>query len=284
MLFGRRSLASPPARRLQGWKLGLNPAVDLRSVTALYDSHSALEDVSLQIEQGTLAAILGPSGAGKTTLLKVIVGLTYPSEGEVKVLGTSPTKARSRVRYVPQLETIDWNFPVVVEQVVGMGFLRKRRLPWLSKEEKSRIGQVLDRLGIGDLKKRHILELSGGQQQRVFLARALIDEPEVLVLDEPTASTDVATRSDILGLLEDINAMGITVLLTTHDINLVANRVGRIVLLNRTVLADGEPRKVLDSENLSAAFGRPILTLEHDGQILVASALFPPLPLPSESP
>ena len=236
----------------------------------MYDSHSALEDVSLQIEQGTLAAILGPSGAGKTTLLKVIVGLTYPSEGEVKVLGTSPTKARSRVRYVPQLETIDWNFPVVVEQVVGMGFLRKRRLPWLSKEEKSRIGEVLDRLGIGDLKKRHILELSGGQQQRVFLARALIDEPEVLVLDEPTASTDVATRSDILGLLEDINAMGITVLLTTHDINLVANRVGRIVLLNRTVLADGEPRKVLDSENLSAAFGRPILTLEHDGQILVA--------------
>jgi zinc/manganese transport system ATP-binding protein len=250
--------------------VGLTPAVELESVTASYDGNRALEEISLRIEPGTLAAILGPSGAGKTTLLKIIVGLQSPSQGKVRVLGLPPTNARKKVRYVPQLETINWNFPVTVEQVVGMGFLSNRRLPWLSKDQRNRISEILGRLGIADLQKRHILELSGGQQQRVFLARALIEDPDLLVLDEPTASTDVATRSDILGLLEDINKSGITVLLTTHDINLVANRVARIVLLNHTIVAHGEPRSVLISEALSATFGRPILTLEHDGQILVA--------------
>lgn len=250
--------------------MGLTPAIELTSVAASYDGHRAIEKVSLRIEPGTLAAILGPSGAGKTTLLKIVVGLLPTTAGKVTVLGSPPTRARKRVRYVPQLETINWDFPVTVDQVVGMGFLGRRRLPWLSGDQKRRISEVLERLGIGGLERRHIRDLSGGQQQRVFLARALIEEPELLVLDEPTAGTDVATRSDILGLLEDLNDSGITVLLATHDINLVANRVGRIILLNRSIVADGEPREVLVADSLTAAFGRPILTLEHDGQILVA--------------
>ncbi len=248
----------------------MTTAVEIDALRASYDGTAALEDISLRIESGTLAAILGPSGAGKTTLLKLIVGLLQPTEGQIKVFGASPSKARHRVRYVPQLETVNWNFPVTVEQVVGMGLTGKYRLPWLSADQKKRIRQTLGRLGIGGLERRHILELSGGQQQRVFLARALVEDPDLLVLDEPTAGTDVATRSDILTLLEDINSSGITVVLTTHDINLVANRVERIILLNRRVIADGEPREVLTTETLTATFGRPILTIDHDGQILVA--------------
>ncbi len=247
----------------------LTPAIELEAVTARYDGCEALHDASLRVDRGDLVAIVGPSGAGKTTLLRLVLGLHPPSEGTVRVLGEPPQGVRKKIRYVPQLETIDWNFPVTVEQVVGMGFLT-RKLPWLSASQKRRISEVLERLGIGGLEKRHILSLSGGQQQRVFLARALVEEPELLVLDEPTASTDVGTRSDILSLLEDVNATGITVVLTTHDINLIANRVGEVVLLNRTVKAHGRPAEVLTSPLLSETFGRPILSFEHEGKILIA--------------
>ncbi len=247
----------------------LTPAIELEAVTARYDGYEALHDVNLRIARGALVAIVGPSGAGKTTLLRLVLGLLQPFGGTIRVLGEPPQGVRKRIRYVPQLETIDWTFPVTVEQVVGMGFL-SRKLPWLSASQRRRISEVLERLGIGGLEKRHILNLSGGQQQRVFLARALVEEPELLILDEPTASTDVGTRSDILGLLEDINDSGITVVLTTHDINLIANRVGEVVLFNRTVKAHGRPADVLTSALLSETFSRPILSFEHEGKILVA--------------
>lgn len=244
-------------------------AVSFRSVSAAYDGHLVLDNVSVEVPAGGFAAFLGPSGAGKTTLLRLLLGLLRPTAGSVEVLGTTPDRARARVGYVPQLEEVDWKFPITVEQVVGLGWGRSL-MPWLSAEQKRRVRLICEQLGLGGLERRQIGELSGGQQQRVFLARALVKNPRLLVLDEPTASTDLGTKATIMDILSSLTSRGIGVVMTTHDINLVANRVDTVVLLNRRVVAQGHPREVLDAASLSRTYGKPIFTLEHEGQLLVA--------------
>jgi zinc/manganese transport system ATP-binding protein/zinc transport system ATP-binding protein len=179
------------------------------------------------------------------------------------------------VGYVPQIGMIDWTFPVTVENVVVMGKQRQMTwLPWPSKRDKMDVGEMLERLGIGGLAKRHIRDLSGGQQQRVFLARALIGRPDVLVLDEPTASVDIRTRDEILHLLAEINETGITIVITTHELNSLAAHLPWVVGINRGVVAQGPPELVFTPDIMSRTFDAEMRVIRdaETGNLLVTEA------------
>ncbi len=238
-------------------------------LTVNYDGGApVLIDVDLTIEPGDLIGIVGPSGSGKSTLLKAMLG-TVPA-----VSGSVRRQAGLAVGLVPQVETIDWNFPVTVAECVGMARARGLRMPWISKGERAEISSVLERLGMGGLARRHIRELSGGQQQRVFLARALFTNAQVIFLDEPTSGLDVRTRHDVLHLLDDLNADGLTIVLTTHDLNGIAAHLPTIVCLNKSVIGAGRPDEVLVPDVLERTYGSPMEVLEHGGMRVVVDAPF----------
>ena len=225
-----------------------------------------LIDVDLAIEPGDLVGVVGPSGSGKSTLLKAMLGTVEATAGSVR---RAPGLA---VGLVPQVETIDWNFPVTVAECVGMARARGFRMPWVTRAERAEIAAVLERLGMAGLGKRHIRELSGGQQQRVFLARALFTNAQVIFLDEPTSGLDVRTRHDVLHLLDELNADGLTIVLTTHDLNGIAAHLPTVVCLNRSVIGAGSPDEVLVPEVLERTYGSPMEVLEHGGMRVVVDA------------
>jgi zinc/manganese transport system ATP-binding protein/zinc transport system ATP-binding protein len=244
--------------------------VEFRSVTCGYSGVAALTDVTLVVTRGDFVGIVGPSGAGKTTLLRAVLGAVDVYGGEIIVNGESVSKKRPRAGYVPQLETIDWNFPVTVEQVVLMGRAGDGWLPWNKKQALDQAYEVMSRIGIADLGKRHIRALSGGQQQRAFLGRALFSSPSLLLLDEPTAGVDIKTRDDVLHLLDDLNHEGVTVMMTTHEINAVAAHLPWVICVNQGVVAEGPPAQVYTSEILERTYGAPMTVIHHEGMTLVA--------------
>jgi ABC-type Mn2+/Zn2+ transport system ATPase subunit len=237
--------------------------VDVHDVTCAYGPTPVLARAGLRIGPGAFVGVVGPSGSGKTTLLRAVLGTVRP------VTGTVRRRPGLRVGYVPQVETVDWSFPVTVSDVVLMARTRGRVLPWSSRVERDEADAVLERLGIGGLGRRHIRELSGGQQQRVFIARALFGRPDLLLLDEPTSGVDLRTRHEVLHLLGDLNAEGLAVVLTTHDLNGIASHLPRIVCLNTEVIADGPPEVVLTTEVLERTYGAPMDILEHGGLRIV---------------
>ena len=248
------------------------PAVAMRDVATGYGGVSVLRELSLHVGRGEFVGIVGPSGSGKTTLLRLLTGRAEHHHGEVEVLGRRVRHGRAPdgVGYVPQLEMIDWDFPVTVEQVVLLGdSAGSAPLPWFSRAEKRRARELLDRLGIADLRRRRIRELSGGQRQRMFLARALLRRSELLLLDEPTSGVDLATRGDMLRLLGELHHLGLTVVLTTHDLNFVAAHLPRVVCLNGEVTADGAPAEVLTPDALSRTYGAPMRVLHDRGRVVV---------------
>jgi zinc/manganese transport system ATP-binding protein/zinc transport system ATP-binding protein len=247
------------------------PLVEFRDVAFGYGADTVLEDVSLRIEAGQWAALVGPSGAGKTTLLKLVLGLLRPARGAILV-GGQPLGGgrRLRVGYVPQLETVDWSFPVTVSETVLMGRAGRSSVwPWPSREDRRRVADVLERLKIGALAGRHIRALSDGQRQRVFLARALVSEPDLLVLDEPTTGVDARTAEGVLELLGELNRAGLTVLMTTHDLNAAAAHAPWAICLNRRLIAEGPPEEVFTPDILGATYGGEMTVLRHDGVLLV---------------
>lgn len=249
------------------------PIVEIKAVTCGYEKQQVLTDVSLTIMPGDFVGLLGPSGSGKTTLLRTVLGAVDLYEGEVLVNGVATTKKRPRVGYVPQLETIDWNFPVTVQEVVMMGRTMENKLfPWYRKEEKDLAAEMMSRLGILDLADRHIRELSGGQQQRVFLARALISSPQLLLLDEPTSGVDIKTRDDVMHLLHDLNHDGVTIIITTHEINAVAVHLPWIVCLAGRILAEGPPSEVITTEILRLTYGAEMPVIHYEGMTIVAES------------
>lgn len=237
--------------------------LELSAVTCGYDGEPAIRGVDLSIERGAFVGLVGPSGSGKTTVLRVALGALKPTTGTVR-------RAEGlRLAYVPQIETVNWDFPVTVAETVLMARTSGRLLPWPSSEERREVEEVLEQLGLAGLGRRHIRELSGGQQQRVFLARALLARPQLLLLDEPTSGVDVRTRHEVLHLLADLNADGIAIVLTTHDLNGIAAHLPQLVCLNRDVIAAGTPAEVITPEVLQRTYGAPMDVLVHGGMRVV---------------
>ena len=248
--------------------------IEIKNLTCNYGNNIVFNGINLSIKKGSLAGIVGPSGSGKTTLIKAILGVVRPIAGEVyvngKIIKNNPPPD---IGYIPQLETIEWNFPVTVEQVVMMGRYNKMgRFPWAGKEDRKKVQEALDRLGIREYTKHHINTLSGGEQQRVFLARALVSEPELLILDEPTSSVDLKTQHDILHFLLTLNKKGITIILITHDLNAVAAHLPWIICFNRGIIAEGMPEDVFNPEILKKTYNADVAVIRKGHLILMANA------------
>jgi ABC-type Mn2+/Zn2+ transport system ATPase subunit len=242
---------------------------------AYQQDRPVLSDVDLTIAPGQFTGIVGPSGSGKTTLLRVLMGaLAPPRRGRGQGLwqGTLERRTGLRMAYVPQLETINWDFPVTVFECVLMGRPQRGARFRATSAERDEVMTSLDRLGIAALAGRHIRELSGGQQQRMFLARALTGQPELLLLDEPTSGVDITTRHAVLHLLGDLNESGISIVLTTHDLNGMAAHLPHLVCLNRRVIAEGTPAEVLTAPVLEATFGAGLDVLTHLGMPVVVDS------------
>lgn len=215
----------------------------------------ALQNISFTAQQGERIAVVGPNGAGKSTLFKLVVGTVKPSAGQVHVFGQGPD-GHICIGYVPQRNQIDWSFPVTVEDVVMMGRVGQIGLfRWPRRADWEVVRQSLARVKATHLAKKQIGELSGGQQQRIFIARALAQEAELLLLDEPLNGLDVPSQQTIFNILDSLRPDGVTVLVATHDLQLAADRFDKIMLLNRHIVAFAEPTAVLTSENLLQAYG-----------------------------
>ncbi|MQC27041.1 MAG: metal ABC transporter ATP-binding protein [Chloroflexi bacterium] len=231
------------------------PAIAIRGLSVRYGQHVALEDLTLEVPSGARVAVVGPNGAGKSTLFHVLAGVLTPDEGNVRVHEHRPTRYLCTA-YVSQSRQLDWDFPVSVADVVMMGrtgLLGLLRRPGTADQEAVR--DALNQMGIGELAERQVGALSGGQRQRMFVARALAQEAELLLLDEPLAGLDLSSQEQIFDILDVLRAQGVTVLVATHDLNLAVERFDHILLLKRHLLGFGDPEDVLTNENLHLAYG-----------------------------
>jgi manganese/iron transport system ATP-binding protein len=235
------------------------PGLVVDDVTVTYrNGLTALTHAGFSIPRGTITALVGVNGSGKSTLFKAIMGFVPLAGGSVKILGMPGMQAlkQNLVAYVPQAEEVDWNFPVLVEDVVLMG--RYGHMNWLRRTrpiDRQKVDEALSRVGMQDYRKRQIGELSGGQRKRVFLARALAQEGQVILLDEPFTGVDVNTEEQITQLLRELRDEGRVMLVSTHNLGSVPEFCDRAVLINRKVLASGPTSEVFTAANLQAAFG-----------------------------
>jgi len=243
------------------------PAIELDHVSIAYGQELVVEDVSLEVGRGEFVGILGPNGAGKTTVLKAILGLVRPVRGTIRLFGQPRDSADSehRMGYVPQLAQIDQRFPVQVWDVVMMGrFGRIGLIRRPGRADREAVGRALEQVGIKDLARRQIGQLSGGQRQRVLVARALALEPEVLLLDEPTAGFDLAMAEGFYELLNDLHRrLRLTILLVSHDVTVVSQYVDQVACLNRQLIVHGRPEDVIDQVTLECMYGQGALFFSH---------------------
>ncbi|HEY3344817.1 MAG TPA: metal ABC transporter ATP-binding protein [Anaerolineaceae bacterium] len=242
---------------------GSEPArLEVEHISVAYDGVPILQDVSFEVAQGARVAVVGPNGAGKSTLFKALVGLLPPQRGRILIHHRTLEKRQDCIAYVPQREEVDWRFPVTVEDVVLMGrYGRLGRFQRPGKSDEEIVRRSLDQMSIRDLIHSPIGDLSGGQQQRVFLARALAQEPHILLLDEPFNGIDLSTQEATLQLLDRLRDAQVTVLISTHDLNLAMERFDRVLLLNRRLVAYGPPREVFSHDHLHEAFSGQVLLL-----------------------
>lgn len=226
-------------------------------LTVNYGRVSALWDISLSIPKGVLVGIIGPNGAGKTTLIKAALNLVKPLSGRIDFFGSPLAEVRQRVAYVPQRESVDWDFPITVRDLVLMGryghlglFRRPRQADW------SAVHNYLTKVGMESFADRQISQLSGGQQQRVFLARALIQEADLYLMDEPFVGIDLASRSKIIELLQLLRNEGKTVFVVHHELDNVDNYFDWVIMLNIRLVASGPTKEVFTQETLNACYGK----------------------------
>jgi len=231
------------------------PIIEVRHLTVSYGTRPALLDVSLAIEPDQLVGVIGPNGSGKSTLIKVILGFVRPDFGEVLIAGQEVEKAKGKVAYVPQRGAVDWDFPITVREVALMG--RYQRIPWHrspGREDRDAALEALAMVRMSDFADQQIGQLSGGQQQRVFLARALAQGADILLLDEPFAGVDAATERAILEVLERAKAAGKTLVVVHHDLTTAAEYFDKLILLKQRLYAYGPPQAVLQEELLSQVY------------------------------
>lgn len=230
-----------------------------------YDTNLILEDISFSLQPGERVAVVGPNGAGKSTLFKIIAGVLAPTRGEVKVYGQHPV-SHICIAYVPQRSQVDWAFPVSVADVVMMGRAgRLGMLRWPGRADWDFIQRCLEEVGLGDLATRQISELSGGQQQRMFIARALSQQAELMLMDEPLSGLDVNSQEAIFGILDEVRKRGVTVMLATHDLDQAAGRFDRVMLLNRRLISFAPAAQALTTAQLLQAFGGQLRVVGPEG-------------------
>lgn len=233
-----------------------NYAVQVENLTVAYDVSPVLWNVNLSLPKGNLIAIIGPNGAGKTTLIKSMLGLIKPISGEIRFGGIEQSGFKNKISYVPQSESVDWDFPATALDVVMMG--RYGHLGWLKRPKSSdRIMalEMLEKMGMRDYANRQISQLSGGQQQRVFLARALVQQADLYLMDEPFKGVDAQTEKSIVALLQELKSQGKTVIVVHHDLQTVSDYFDWVCLINLRVVANGPVAEVFDEKNLGAAYG-----------------------------
>jgi manganese/iron transport system ATP-binding protein len=247
------------------------PILEVSGLKVRYDGNLALSDISFQIPTGERVAVVGPNGAGKSTLFKVIAGVLQPSVGQVDIYGGGPG-GHICIAYLPQRSQVDWQFPVSLADVVMMGRIGQLGpLRWPGKGDWEVVNQALSVVGLESLRDRQIGELSGGQQQRMFIARALAQEAELMLMDEPLAGLDVTSQDDILDILTSLSARGVTVLVAMHDLKLAAEHFDRVMLLNRSLLGFGKPNDIFTSNRLVQAYGDHLHLVEAGDQLLAVS-------------
>lgn len=239
-----------------------DPVIHLENVSFFYNGHPVLEDVYLTIYERDFLCIVGPNAGGKTTLLKLILGLLKPDRGTVRVFGQPPVRTRSRMGYMPQHASLDLLFPVSVMDVVLMGRMGNgKKYGLFGKSDREAARQALQRVELHDVRNRAFSELSGGQRQRVLIARALVSDPEILLLDEPTANVDAAVETEFYGLLSQLNEK-MTVALVTHDLGFVSHYVKGVACVNRRVVV--HPTSEITGEMINEMYGCDMHMVRHD--------------------
>ena len=244
------------------------PILDVQHITVRYNGHVALEDITFHLHEGERVAVVGPNGAGKSTLFKVVSGVLQPNTGEVNIFGSRPG-GHVCIAYIPQRSQVDWNFPVSVADVVMMGRSAKLGpLNWPHKGDWEHVQRALETVELSDLAGRQIGQLSGGQQQRMFIARALAQEAELMLMDEPLSGLDTPAQEGLLTLLDTLRDQKVTIVVATHDLDQAARHFDRILLLNHRMIAFDRPQNVLQTDNLLQAYGGR-LKIESGGTVLV---------------
>jgi manganese/zinc/iron transport system ATP- binding protein len=241
--------------------------LSIHDMTVAYHRRPVLWDIDYNAPAGQLIAIVGPNGSGKTTLIKAVLDLVPKVSGHVLMFGQPYDEVRPRIGYVPQRETVDWDFPVNAQQVVAMGLYHK--IGWcrpVTRPHREAAIAALDRVGMADYARRQISQLSGGQQQRVFLARALAQDAELYFMDEPFAGVDAATERAIVDILRELRTAGKTVLCVHHDLQTVEEYFDSVLLLNMRLVATGPVREVFTPENLRKTYGGKLALLDQVGQ------------------
>jgi manganese/zinc/iron transport system ATP- binding protein len=254
---------------LPGSEHSLSAPVSIHDMTVAYHRKPVLWDVDLDLPEGRLIGLIGPNGAGKSTLIKAVLDLVPRATGRVLIYGQPYSQQRGLVGYVPQRESVDWDFPVSALDVVAMGLYRQ--LGWfrpVGKPERERALGALARVGMQDFAHRQISQLSGGQQQRVFLARALVQDALVYLMDEPFAGVDAATEKAIVLLLQELQAAGKTVLVVHHDLQTVPEYFDHVIMVNARIIAAGPTREVFTAEHLHTTYGGKLTLLDQAAQAL----------------
>ncbi len=247
-------------------------AVDAQELNITYGKTSILWDLSFQIPKGVMVGIIGPNGAGKSTLMKAALGLLKPLSGQISLFGLPAALVRDKVAYVPQRESVDWDFPITAMELVLMGRYGKLGLfGRLKKADREAAALALEQVGMSAFADRQISELSGGQQQRLFLARALLQSADLYLLDEPFAGVDLATEKAILAILRRQKELGKTILIVHHDLPTVKEYFDWALLLNTRLLGCGPVKEVFTKENLSRAFGKGQLLFEEAANLTAKS-------------
>ncbi|MEA3350882.1 MAG: metal ABC transporter ATP-binding protein [Chloroflexota bacterium] len=247
------------------------PILALENVFVRYETGLVLENISFDLLTGESVAVVGPNGAGKSTLFKVIAGVLHPDAGAVKVAGHAPS-GHICISYLPQRSQVDWDFPVTVADVVMMGRIGKLGLlNWAKAKDWNQVQEALKIVGLTDLSKRQISELSGGQQQRMFIARALAQEAELMLMDEPLTGLDIPSQKNILAIINTLRGENVTLMVAMHDLKLAAEQFDRVMLLNASILGFGTPEQVFTRNLLSRAYGGHFHIIEGDTNSLAVS-------------
>ena len=245
------------------------PILDVSNLNVRYNGRMALEDITFHLHEGERVAVVGPNGAGKSTLFKVVAGVLQPQSGEANIYGSRPG-GHVCIGYIPQRNQVDWTFPVSVADVVMMG--RSAKLGpfnWPHKKDWEFVNHALETVEISDLASRQISQLSGGQQQRMFIARAIAQESELMLMDEPLTGLDTPSQDGILNLLDRLKQEKVTVMVATHDLDQAASHFDRILLLNHRIVAFGVPQDVLKTEKLLEAYGGRLRSTENGNMLAI---------------